>query len=238
MEPMVTEQEKRFSERLNKALDEIGVPPKGKGRQTTVAKMFGVSQKGARKWLEAEGMPEPKRLEQIAKKCGVNIEWLWGGRGPMRPKSIHEARDIEPGPDIGIILSIPIVGNTQAGPDKAWEELGYPAGYGEEYVDIPSKDVHAYALRIAGDSMEPRMREGEVVVVYPSEEPMPGDEVVVRTKAGEVMVKSLVYIRGGRVALDSVSNKYGRIVRHLDDIELMHPIAGVMRPQSIKHRKL
>ena len=34
-----------FAERLNHALDIFGIPPKGKGRQITVAKMFAVSQK-------------------------------------------------------------------------------------------------------------------------------------------------------------------------------------------------
>lgn len=43
--------------------------------------MFGVSQKGARKWLEAEAIPDTKRIPQIADRLGVTAEWLLTGRG-------------------------------------------------------------------------------------------------------------------------------------------------------------
>ncbi len=74
-----------FARRLNAALDAAGVPPKGRGRQVTVAKMFGVSQKGARKWLVGEALPTTKRIALIAKRLGVRGEWLLTGQGPMRP---------------------------------------------------------------------------------------------------------------------------------------------------------
>lgn len=41
-----------FSSRLNDALDAIGYPEKGKGRQVRLGKDMQTSQKGARKWLE------------------------------------------------------------------------------------------------------------------------------------------------------------------------------------------
>ncbi len=75
---------KQFAARLNLALDEFGVPPKGKGRQTVVAKMFDVSQKGARKWLEGEGMPDTTKIPEIARRLGVRADWLLTGQGPMR----------------------------------------------------------------------------------------------------------------------------------------------------------
>jgi transcriptional regulator with XRE-family HTH domain len=77
---MVTNDERQaFSARLNAALDAADVPPKFQGRQKAVAKRFGVSQKGARKWLEGEAIPETKRLPQIAADLGVSVEWLLMG---------------------------------------------------------------------------------------------------------------------------------------------------------------
>lgn len=72
---------REFAKRLNDVLDEMGIPPKGKGRQKKVAAMFGVDQKAARKWLEAEGFPEFERCIQIALKLNVAMEWLLTGRG-------------------------------------------------------------------------------------------------------------------------------------------------------------
>jgi transcriptional regulator with XRE-family HTH domain len=73
-----------FSSRLNEALDDAGVPPKFDGRQVAVAKMFGVSQKGARKWLEGEGLPTLEKCIEIATRLNVHVEWLATGRGPKR----------------------------------------------------------------------------------------------------------------------------------------------------------
>lgn len=78
---MVTNDERAaFSRRLNQALDAAGIPPKSKGRQGLVGEMFGVSQKGARKWLEGEAIPSMRRIPQIADTLGISAEWLLTGR--------------------------------------------------------------------------------------------------------------------------------------------------------------
>lgn len=73
-----------FADRLNQLLDEAGFPEKFDGRQVALAKLFDVSQKGARKWLEGEGLPTLERCIVIAEHFRVNTEWLVSGRGPMR----------------------------------------------------------------------------------------------------------------------------------------------------------
>ncbi|MGZ8954487.1 MAG: hypothetical protein ACXW0Q_07395 [Methylovulum sp.] len=89
---MVTdiEQENRqaFSNRFNAILDLAGVDKKWKGRQEAVGKMFGVSGKAARKWLEGEGYPTFSKLILIVEKLkstGVTIEWLLTGNDAYSP---------------------------------------------------------------------------------------------------------------------------------------------------------
>ncbi|ENH6337831.1 helix-turn-helix transcriptional regulator [Burkholderia vietnamiensis] len=85
---MVTFDERQaFSDRLNLVLDEEGLPPKGSGRQNQLAKDWGLSQKGVRKWLEGEGVPETTRLIEMAKRYGVSFEWLATGRNPSTLQS-------------------------------------------------------------------------------------------------------------------------------------------------------
>ncbi|MBU9502862.1 hypothetical protein C6T58_05525 [Burkholderia multivorans] len=80
---MVTDDERQaFSERLNRVLDERKIPLKGAGRQIALATEWGVSQKGARKWLEGEAIPELTRLISMATKYEVSFEWLATGRDP------------------------------------------------------------------------------------------------------------------------------------------------------------
>jgi len=81
IELMVTNDERQaFSDRLNQVLDDQGYPPKGSGRQNRLAKDWGLSQKGVRKWLEGEGVPETTRLIEMAKRYQVSFEWLATGR--------------------------------------------------------------------------------------------------------------------------------------------------------------
>jgi transcriptional regulator with XRE-family HTH domain len=101
MEPMVTNREKElkgFAERLNEAMDDAEYPPKGEGRQVSLAKAMGVSQKGARKWLEGETFPTQDKRIALARLLKVNFEWLSAGTGlkrPEYPKPEHALRIAE-----------------------------------------------------------------------------------------------------------------------------------------------
>ena len=87
--------------------------------------------------------------------------------------------------------AIPIVGMARAGADGFFDEAGFPVG-AEETVRFPGLgEDRVYALEIAGDSMEPTYRAGDVVIVQPGAAVRRGDRVVVRTRAGEVMAKLL-----------------------------------------------
>jgi hypothetical protein len=91
MELMVTDKGyNEFSQRLNAVLDYIGFPPKGKARQSELGKLFDVGQKGARKWLECEGMPRQSRHQLFIEKLnekGAEItgEWLFYGDNTKAP---------------------------------------------------------------------------------------------------------------------------------------------------------
>jgi phage repressor protein C with HTH and peptisase S24 domain len=87
--------------------------------------------------------------------------------------------------------AIPIVGMAKAGRDGFFDEQGFPVS-AEETVRFPGLSAErVYALEIAGDSMEPVYREGDLVIVQPGAMVRRGDRVVVRTCAGEVMAKAL-----------------------------------------------
>jgi len=70
-----------FATRLNEICSDLGLPAE-RGRQTALAKQFGVSPTAARKWLLGDGLPEMEMAIRIAKWADVNFEWLMTGRGP------------------------------------------------------------------------------------------------------------------------------------------------------------
>ncbi len=81
-----------FAKRFNAALDNIGIPPKYKGREKATAKLFGVSQKGARKWIEGEALPKTSRLVSMVKPEGplkTTVEYLLRGAGETVVENEH-----------------------------------------------------------------------------------------------------------------------------------------------------
>jgi phage repressor protein C with HTH and peptisase S24 domain len=88
--------------------------------------------------------------------------------------------------------SVPLLGFAQAGSGGHFDDGGFPSGKGWDEVALPAvNDEHAYALEISGDQMKPAYRDGDVIVVSPGTPIRRGDRVVVRTRAGEVMVKEM-----------------------------------------------
>lgn len=87
--------------------------------------------------------------------------------------------------------AVPIVGMARAGAHGFFDEQGFPVG-ADETVRFPDLgEDRFYALEIAGDSMEPVFRAGDIVIVQPGTAVRRGDRVVARTRAGEVMAKVL-----------------------------------------------
>jgi phage repressor protein C with HTH and peptisase S24 domain len=95
------------------------------------------------------------------------------------------------GRDSGAGRAIPIVGMARAGAYGFFDENGFPVG-ADETVRFPDLgEERVYALEIAGDSMAPTYRAGDVVIVQPGAAARRGDRVVVRTRSGEVMARVL-----------------------------------------------
>lgn len=102
--------------------------------------------------------------------------------------------------------TVPLIGFAQAGTGGYFDDAGFPVGGGWDEVSLPGvKDENAYALEVAGDSMAPVYRNGDVVVVSPAAQIRKGDRVVVKTVAGEVMAKVLARQSERRVELQSLN---------------------------------
>ncbi len=74
----------KFSERLNTALDDAGVPQKGMGRQSSLVRMLGVSHRVAKKWLEGSEFPPTSKMVKLSTLLNVRSNWLFSGQGLMR----------------------------------------------------------------------------------------------------------------------------------------------------------
>jgi phage repressor protein C with HTH and peptisase S24 domain len=90
------------------------------------------------------------------------------------------------------VQSVPLLALAQAGNAGAFDDTGFPAGKGWDEARLPAvSDEHAFALEISGDAMKPVYRDGDIIVVSPSTPIRRGDRVVVKTKAGELLLREL-----------------------------------------------
>ena len=120
----------------------------------------------------------------------------------------------------GTQQTVPLLGLAQAGVGGFFDSAGFPAGQGWDEVSLPSPgDPGIYALEIQGDSMEPLYREGDRVVVSPTEQVRRGDRVVVKTREGEVMAKILFRQSAKQIELHSLNPAYEPRVLNTRDVE-------------------
>lgn len=130
---------------------------------------------------------------------------------------------------------VPVVGNAQLGNEGYFEALDFPPGHGDGYLNIHSDDPDAYGLKVTGDSMIPRIKNGEFVLIEPNKNYYSGDEVMVRTSSGRTMIKEFIYLRDGMYRLDSVNAEHAPI--HIAESEVMeiHLVGGILKSSRFLH---
>lgn len=116
--------------------------------------------------------------------------------------------------------TVPLLGLAQAGAGGFFDPAGYPQGDGWDEVQLPTKGENGiYALEVTGDSMMPLYRDGDRLIVSPTEQVRRGDRVVVKTKAGEVMAKLLARQTAKVVELHSLNPAHPPRLVDMKDVE-------------------
>lgn len=216
-------------ERIQTILDETGA------EQNDLAKAAGVTKGTVAQWLS--GQIKSMKLEYavgIQGRFGYNPVWLVLGKGKKKSADIKHQDEFNPIP-LPERKHIPVVGMAQLGDNGFWADIEYPVGHGDGYLDFPSQDKDAYGLRCKGDSMMPRIRDGEFVVVEPNRPVEPGDEVLVKSTDGRVMVKIFLYSRLGRCHFMSVNQEHAPVIITAEDIEKMHYVAAIVKQSMWRH---
>ncbi|MCS4333682.1 S24 family peptidase [Klebsiella variicola] len=201
---------------------------KGIANVTELAKQTRIPQPTMHRLLSGD-VKEPKYalLKQVAEFFKLSVQDLVetdlsrsAGSQPVEPVRVGTLRFTE----------VPIVGGAQLGNGGHWTNMQYPVGFGDGYISWPTRDPDAYALRCTGDSMKPRIKDGEYVVVEPNHQYLPGDEVLIVTKDERAMIKTYLYERDEEVMVMSINEEHLPIKFSLSEIESIHYVAGIAKP--------
>lgn len=154
--------------------------------------------------------PSTESLAKVLAATGASVEDFMALLSPVAGGA-REGGPADPaaGRRLRAMRAIPHIGLVQAGDGGFFDDSGFPVGSGWDEILFPEvDDEHAYALEIAGDSMRPLYRPGDLVVVSPAASIRKGDRVVVKTRQGEVLAKELVRRTNKTLELRSLNPDY------------------------------
>jgi SOS-response transcriptional repressor LexA len=122
---------------------------------------------------------------------------------------------------------VPLLSDVQAGMYKQVVDNYHPGDGGAELIPtaVPVQR-HTFALRVAGDSMEPEFVDGMILIVEPDMDPQPNDYVIAKNQEGETTFKQLVK-DGPDWYLKPVNPRYP--IKPLDNSEIVGVIRAVER---------
>ena len=142
--------------------------------QNQLAKIAGISQAGLSAIESTTKSPSVDTLGRIAEALDIPLARLLDSDYSGTPTSSG--------------VQIPVLGNVQAGlPISAVQDiLDF-----EEITPELAATGEFFALRIKGKSMEPRMMEGDVVIIRQQDDADTGDTVVVLVNGDDATVKRL-----------------------------------------------
>ncbi len=195
---------------------------------TDVSQFLGLANSQTAKNWESRG-PSSDGLVAAAER-GLNMRWMKYGEGSMTGETgPRDITNVEAAPELKKARNIPVTGSVRAGPDGYLVQDNTVDGW----VTYWTGDPRAYALRIKGDSMHPRYRAGEFVVVTPSIEAQPGRDVVVKLHDGNCVLKQLNWIRDDELQLLSINNGYEPMTIGRQEIDSIERVAGSVGPDSM-----
>ena len=154
--------------------------------QEQVAGLLGVHRTTYNRYEKGLRSPDLETVSKLATIFGVTTDYLLG------------SKPNEQDPDQ--IRLIPLLGSVPAGiPIEAIEDI-------EEYIDIYPRFVkhgELFALHVKGDSMEPDLRSGDIVIIEKQEYVDNGQIAVVRVNGEDFTIKRVKLSQKGLMLIPS-----------------------------------
>lgn len=158
--------------------------------QKVLAIDLGVSQPTISDWENDKKQPSSKSAAKLADYFDVSIDYLLGRNNEPRPRSV----DLFPTEDITLF---DVIGSVTAG--YQGEAIEESTG---DTIPIPTSFLRGhtkqdfFVLRIKGDSMYPRLLDGDTVLVMRTTSVDSGDIAVILYNGHEATVKKVIYKTG------------------------------------------
>lgn len=183
-------------------------------RQKDIADILHVSQATVAMWETGKSIPDIKIASELAKILDVSVDFLLGVE---KLENVIENNTLS-------LKQIPVYGyvaaNSQHG-EIAYEEL-------LDYIVIPNGMKGDFGLIVKGDSMEPRLKDGDIAVVLKQPILENGEIGVIIINGNEGVVKKY-YKSDNAITLVSLNDNHPPIVipkRNWDEVLIVGKVVG------------
>lgn len=193
-------------DRYVELLNEKGV------KNIDVSRATGIPASTFSDWKKGKSSPKYDKIQKIAEYFGVEPEWLSGASDfKTKEEMLQHFDDVFNTPTLqsDVIrlekgMKIPVLGNVAAGTPIFAEENHIGS---EEISEELASTGDFFGLRIKGDSMSPRISDGDIVIVRQQDDAESGDIVIVLINGDSATCKKLMKYQEG-ISLISFNPAY------------------------------
>lgn len=175
-----------------------------------LAERIGVAWQAVQSW-ENGTVPRTSKHESIAAALETTVEELFYGQPQVKSAkgggglSLSSVKPTHGMPIVELKGRVPLINWSQAG---QWKETPFHPADAEGWLQVTARvGTHAFALRVIGDSMEPRMPEGAYAVIDP-DRPPEHKSIVLTKRPGEAPALRMLWLDGDTPYLKALNSAY------------------------------
>lgn len=193
-----------FAQRIKELRKQAGLS------QVGLANLLKVTQQAVGKWETGRSAPDHETLSKLSEHFNVSIDFLLGN-------VVAAVCDEYP---------IPIIGTVKAG----FGALAFEEDYGTEYAKVKNPENYFFLI-VKGDSMEPRIHDGDLALVRRQQTLENGELGVVVYGEGDGTLKKFIR-RGNAVILQPFNTSYQPQILIEDDLNSLHIVGKVVETKT------
>ncbi len=211
----------------------------GLHKDAQLAELLGVTPQAVSQARRKSKVPE-HWIMRLAVKYNLSLDWLFFGHAPSSPELAESARPVTrlplphmPDlPDVDLVL-VPLVSARLAAGTGSLETdaaiIGHFA-FREDWICRKGNPDRMVLMRVTGDSMEPEIRHGDMVLVDQGKRDLYGHAMYAVAVNEEIYIKQIETLPGRRMVLRSLNERYAPIEVDLrgDLADSVHVIGRVI----------
>jgi phage repressor protein C with HTH and peptisase S24 domain len=216
----------KLSDRLKKVRESSG------RTQKDLAVELGLSVTAIQGYESGRQVPGGNVLESLA-KMGININWLLIGEGEMSRRDSLAVTETEQWPPEGYIhiphyeIAASAGGGALVNSEQVVDYMTFKADYVRTSLGLSPAD--AAVISVIGDSMEPYLADGDLILIDQKVTRIEDDSVYVIQSGDSLKVKRIQKMLDGTVIVKSDNNKYEAEVYRGETVEYLRVVGRLVR---------